>query len=232
MTTAETACVAPVVVVTIEVARQAAKNNNYLIIDPDSGQAVIVDPAWQLDKIENALAQTGSRLAGILITHSHPDHIDLAARLAALYDCPIWMSRREIQLSGFHSPHLMPVDLDPWSIGAMRIEPLSTPGHTPGSVCFLVGDNVFTGDVLFPEGCGICPGLEAAHDMFASLQLLKARLAPDTRIFPGHTYIFPPGQRFSDVLRRNKYLRFTDKDAFAAFRLRPGQDRRKQMRFR
>jgi hydroxyacylglutathione hydrolase len=216
----------------IRVARQMMKNNNYLVVDPASGLAVLVDPAWELDRIEAELARTGATLRGILITHSHPDHIDLARTLAALHGCPIWMSRQEIAASRFTAPQLVAIDETPWSVGALRIEPILTPGHTPGCTCYLIGENLFTGDVLFAEGCGICPDVEAAWQMYDSLERLKRRLAPGTRIFPGHTYARPPGQRFSDVLNYNLYLHFPDRDAFAGFRLRKGQSARQLLNFR
>ncbi|UXY16188.1 MBL fold metallo-hydrolase [Chitiniphilus purpureus] len=216
----------------IKVARQVMKNNNYLIVDPASQQAVLVDPAWQIDKIHAALASTRSTLSGILLTHAHFDHIDLAQPLAEFYNCPIWMSRREIEASGFHARQLVAIDETPWWVGGMRIEPILTPGHTPGCMCYLIGNNLFTGDVLFIEGCGICNGPDAAFEMFESLELLKARLHPDTHVFPGHTYLRPPGQRFADVLGHNMYLHFPDRHAFAAFRLRKGQSESRLLDFR
>jgi hydroxyacylglutathione hydrolase len=216
----------------ITVARQMMKNNNYLVVDPVSRQAVVVDPAWEIDKVHAALSASQSSLGGILVTHAHFDHIDLAARLSDIHDCPVWMSPAEIAASGFRARRLVPIDESPWFVGAMRIVPILTPGHTPGCVCYLIGDNLFSGDVLFAEGCGICANVEAAHAMYDSLERLKSQLAPHTRVYPGHTYVRPPGQRFSDVLNHNMYLHFPDRDAFAAFRLRKGQSVQQLMNFR
>ncbi|MET0497713.1 MAG: MBL fold metallo-hydrolase [Steroidobacteraceae bacterium] len=210
-------------VLLLKVSRQQMKNNNYLVVDPLSRQAVVVDPAWQLEKIEEGLAQVQATLSGILLTHAHFDHVDLAKPLAELYNCPIWMSEREIAASGFNAPQLVGIESAPWFVGNMCIRPIATPGHTPGCVCYAIGDNLFTGDVLFAEGCGVCSGLDAAYDMFDSLELLKAQVAPQTHVFPGHTYVRPPGQRFAELQRWNMYLQFTDRDSFAAYRLRKGQ---------
>lgn len=218
-------------VVVLEMRRHFMANYNYLVVDPISREAVIVDPAWQPEKIDQALADTRARLRGILITHSHPDHVDLAKPLARRHECPIWMSKAEVAASGFDAPQLRVLDERPWSVGQMLIEPLFTPGHTPGCVCYLIEDNVFTGDVLFAEGCGACLDVPAAHDMFASLQALKARLPPHTRVFPGHSYGKPPGQRMSQLLRDNLYLQFANPHSFAAFRLRSGQDLLKMFTF-
>jgi hydroxyacylglutathione hydrolase len=211
-------------IIVLDMYCQFLRNYNYVVVDPGSRQAVIVDPAWQMEKIDQALMNMQAILSGILITHSHPDHIHLAKPIAEKLNCPIWMSREEVAASGFRSSQLRCIDTSPWPVGQMLIEPILTPGHTPGCICYLVGDNLFTGDVLFAEGCGMCPDAEAAHAMFASLQKLKARLKPQTRIFPGHCYGKPPGQTLSQLLRDNIYLHFPDKDSFAAFRLRGGQD--------
>ena len=218
-------------VIVLAVRHEAMKNFNYLVVDPDSLQAVIVDPAWEIDKIDRALADAQATLSGILLTHAHHDHIDLAKPLAEQYGCPIWMSNAEIKASGFSARQLTGIDSRPWPVGQMLIEPIFTPGHTPGSTCYLIGENLFTGDVLFAEGCGICPDVPAAHAMFASLEHLKSRLVPRTRVFPGHSYGQPPGRTMAQLQRENIYLQFSDKDSFAAFRLRRGQERARLFNF-
>lgn len=219
-------------VTVLEMSHQFMKNYNYLVVDPGSRQAVIVDPAWQIEKVDQALVETKSILRGVLITHSHPDHIHLAKPLAEKYACPIWMSRQEIASSGFKAAQLVGIDSTPWSVGDMLIQPILTPGHTPGCVCYLIGDNLFTGDVLFAEGCGICPDDRAAGEMYESLNQLKKQIQPDIRIFPGHSYGKPPGQFFVTLFHYNIYLQFTNKDAFTAFRLRSGQNKKKMFDFR
>lgn len=219
-------------VVVLEVHYQFMKNYNYLIVDPLSRQAVVVDPAWQIDVIDQALEDAAATLSGVLITHSHADHINLAKTVSVKYDCPIWMSKTEIAQSGFTAPQLIAIDETPWLVGNMRIKPIATPGHTPGCICYLIGDNLFTGDVLFAEGCGICPDVPGAHAMYASLMHLKSLLKPETRIFPGHSYGKVPGQTFSHLLQENIYLQFRDKESFTAFRLRSGQNKLKMFNFR
>ncbi len=218
-------------VVVLKMCCEQMKNYTYLVVDPVSRQAVIVDPAWEMEKIDQALIETQATLSGVLITHSHPDHVHLAEPIAAKYECPIWMSKEEIADSGFNARRLVGIDSTQWAIGRMFIEPILTPGHTPGCMCYLIGGNAFTGDVLFAEGCGICPDIKAAHTMFASLKILKSRLRPETRIFPGHSYGVPPGQELSQLLKENVYLQFTDQHSFAAFRLRGGQNVAKMFNF-
>jgi hydroxyacylglutathione hydrolase len=218
-------------VTVLRMSNRSMVNYNYLVVDPISRKAVIVDPAWQIDKIDQALVKAGASLSGVLITHSHQDHIHLAKPLASKYKCPIWMSENEIAISNFSDKQLIPIDETPWSVGQLLIQPILTPGHTPGCICYLIGDNLFTGDVLFAEGCGLCSDTHAAYDMYTSLEKLKNRLAPHTQIFPGHSYGRSPGQQFSRLLRENMYLQFTTRETFAAFRLRSGQDRVKMFNF-
>ena len=196
------------------------KNFNYLVVDPDSERAVIVDPAWQIEKVDRALTEARAVLSGILLTHSHPDHVNLADPLSQRYGCPIWMSNAEIEFSGYNAGRLIGHEGSAWQVGGLAICPIATPGHTPGSTCYLIDDNLFTGDVLFYEGCGMCPDVQGAHAMFASLERLKKHVGPATRVFPGHSYGMPPGQPFAQLLKDNIYLQFRDKNAFAAFRLR------------
>ena len=210
-------------VIVLDVRSSFMKNYNYVVVDPISRRAVVIDPAWEMEKIERALGDAGATLSGVLITHSHADHIHLARPLAEKYECPIWMSNEEISASGYRSGRLIGVDTQAWLVGEMLIEPMFTPGHTPGCFCYLIGDNLFTGDVLFAESCGGCPDTQAAHAMFSSLENLKLRLKPHTRIFPGHSFGKPPGQIMAELVRENVYLQFSDRESFATYRMRSGK---------
>ncbi|MGD0830336.1 MAG: MBL fold metallo-hydrolase [Terracidiphilus sp.] len=208
-------------IVTLEMHSASMTNFSYLV--SDGGHAVLIDPAWEMDKIRQALSATAVRLSAVLLTHSHSDHVNLARSVEEKYDCPIWMSHHEITASGFYARNLIGIDESPRTIGSMLIEPILTPGHTPGSLCFRIGNNLFTGDVLFAEGCGYCENLEAAYAMYASLEKLKGGILPQTRIYPGHSFGKPPGQSISQVREDNMYLHFSSPESFAAFRLRAGQ---------
>jgi hydroxyacylglutathione hydrolase len=219
-------------VVTLHTRNWFMQNYTYLVVDPATDQAVIVDPAWEIKKITGAVTDARATVRGILVTHSHFDHVRLARPLSAIYDCPIWMSTVEIADSGFRARRLVGIGAEAWTVGRMLIEPILTPGHTPGSTCYLIGSDLFTGDVLFAEGCGWCHDTPAAHAMFTSLEHLKTRLAPDTRVFSGHSYGAPPGQPMSRLRRSNIYLQFPTKESFAAYRLRRRQSWVKMLQFR
>jgi glyoxylase-like metal-dependent hydrolase (beta-lactamase superfamily II) len=174
----------------------------YLIGDRETGEAVAIDPAYQVDDLLQILALDGMRLTGVLATHHHPDHIGgslMGHRIAGLQELltrqsvPVHVHREEADfvrrvtgvsdsdLVAHHSGDMVPV-------GSVGIEALHTPGHTPGSQCFLVDGMLVAGDTLFLEGCGRTdlPGSDP-EAMWESLQRL-ASLPDDVAVFPGHRY--------------------------------------------
>ena len=200
-------------------------NYTYVVANRDTGQALLVDPAWELETITDALARMRLQARGILLTHSHFDHVNLVAPLVELFDLDVWMSRDEIDAYGFSCPNLRAVeDATPFWAAGLRVVPWLTPGHSAGSACFYTGGNVFSGDTLFTEGCGMCSGAGAdPRQMFESLRRLKARCAPGDRIFPGHSFGREPGRTFGELLDENVYLSIPSYEAFYAFRMRAGQ---------
>ena len=212
-------------VVTMRVCKGIYVNYSYLGMDGATGASFLVDPAWELTKVENAIRESGTRCAFMLLTHAHPDHVDLADELATRYEIPVYMSKREIDRYQFRCRNLRALeDKETIAIGSGAITSILTPGHTYGSMCFLFEGNLFTADTLFTEGCGMCIGEGAdPADLFHSIQRLKAMIPPETKIFPGHSYGQPPGQAFSRLLNQNIYLQFEKKEDFIAYRMRSGQ---------
>jgi hydroxyacylglutathione hydrolase len=135
------------------------------------------------------------------------------------------MSRVEIEYYNFRCFGLVPVEDQQWiSFGQTGITPILTPGHTAGGLCFRIENNLFTGDTLFAEGCGIC--MDRGADpvaMYDSLQRLKSIIPPQTLVYPGHSYGTPPGQSFKHILANNVYLHFDKVQDFVAYRMRKGQ---------
>lgn len=195
-------------------------NYNYLVFDPLTREAVVIDPAWQMDVLTSAVAAQQLILKGVLLTHSHYDHIHLAIQVAEWYQCPMWMHSAEIAFSQFQHPQLVAIEEQPWQMGRFTIQPVLTAGHTPGSCCYLIENDLFTGDTLFNEGCGFCANPQDAAVLYQSLQKLKSLCRSDTRIFPGHVYYAPVGQLFSAVMQSNVYLHFATAKQFTDFLLR------------
>lgn len=199
------------------------KNYSYVALNLQSKEAIVVDPAWEIEKIEMALED--HILTGIILTHAHFDHVHLVAPLVKKYRCLVWMGSKEITHSGFYSPGLIPIEKSvPFQVAGMTIIPFLTPGHTPGSMCYLIENNIFTGDTLFSEGCGACFGTEGnPKQLYESLQYLKREVLDNTLVFPGHSFGVAPGQTFGSLLHSNIYLDIKNEDDFVAYRMRKGQ---------
>jgi len=217
----------PVSVHPVRVRRGPIINTCYVLVDEAGGadNALIIDPAWEEDTIELALRNLNVRLTGIILTHSHLDHVDLAPALANRHHCPVYMSRDEIAASGFNCRGLEACE-DGQLIGPGRVmvKAVATPGHTIGSMCFLTDDALFSGDTLFMEGCGLPtePGGDV-DSLYESLLRLKRIVPRHCRVMPGHKYTLPLGLTMAEVTDRNVYLAMPTAEHFRGFRQRAGQ---------
>lgn len=214
-----------VIVQTLKVSQLNITNYCYVILDESSKKAIIVDPAWQFEIIEKKLKDNNSSLLAILLTHSHFDHVNLAGHLAKKHKCMVFMSKIEIEYYRFRCPNLIAIE----EFGALHFSdfavlPILTPGHTKGGLCYLIENNLFTGDTLFFEGCGICIGNGAdPNDMFDSVLFLKHNIPLKTRVYPGHSYGQEPGPTFGYLIENNIYMHFRTRRDFIAYRMRDNQ---------
>jgi hydroxyacylglutathione hydrolase len=143
--------------------------------------AAVVDPGEAAPVLE-ALEEKGLRLQAILVTHHHPDHAGGIRELTDRFPAPVYGGRRE-PISGLTRPVQ---EGDRVATPSLGLSVWETPGHTAGSVCYLGGGNVFTGDTLFAGGCGrLFEG--TAEEMYHSLARLS-RLPGETRVFCAHEY--------------------------------------------
>ena len=197
------------------------RNFAYLIGDRQTGDAVVVDPAYAAGDLLDALEADGMHLSGVLVTHHHPDHVGGSmmgfelkglAELIERVSVPVHVNSKEAQfvsrITGIPMSDLTSHEHgDRVSVGAIDIELLHTPGHTPGSQCFLLDGRLVAGDTLFLEGCGRTdfPGGDS-DEIFRSLQKL-AQLPGDPTVFPGHWYSLEPSASLSEVKRSNYVYR-------------------------
>ncbi|MEW9701794.1 MBL fold metallo-hydrolase [Paenibacillus sp. SI8] len=209
----------------LKLRNRKAINFTYLIVDHHTRQVAIIDPSWELDKIESTLHMVNGHLTTILLTHSHYDHVNLVNRLLEKYNPQVYLSQQEIHFYNFECDNLHPFeDNEVIMLGDTQISCMLTPGHTYGSACFLISNHLFTGDTIFIEGCGICTTVGGdPEQMFHSIQRIKSAINPKVQIFPGHSFGKNPGYTLDYLLKQNIYFQFINKEHFIMFRMRKGQ---------
>jgi glyoxylase-like metal-dependent hydrolase (beta-lactamase superfamily II) len=203
------------------IARQMV-NFVYLIGDRETGEAVVIDPAYDPAGILDVLAADGMRLTGALATHYHPDHVggsmmgfEIAGvhQLLELASVPVHVQADEAPLVQ-KVTELTDADLvshaggDVVMVGEIPIELVHTPGHTPGSQCFMVDGALVSGDTLFLEGCGRTdlPGGDPVA-LYHSLTHTLSKVPDDAILFPGHMYSPANAASMGDTRRVNFVFR-------------------------
>ena len=195
------------------------RNFAYLVGDRDTGDCVVVDPAYAAGDLADIAENDGLKLSGVLVTHHHPDHIGGSMmgftlrgvrELLEQTTVPVHVNDQEktwvADVTGIAPSELTAHGHgDKLSVGAFDIEFLHTPGHTPGSQCFLVEDKLIAGDTLFIDGCGRTdfPGGDS-DTMFRSLRYL-ADMTINPEVYPGHWYS-PDPHASLDTIRDNNYV--------------------------
>jgi hydroxyacylglutathione hydrolase len=207
-------------------------NFAYLIGDRRAGQALIVDPAYAVDDLLAVAAQDGMDVVGVLASHHHPDHvggslagytIEGVSHLLAQQPVPVHAHHDEVasirKITGAESGDVIGHDSgDVVTVGEVPVQLLHTPGHTPGSQCFLVDGLLVSGDTLFLEGCGRTdlPGSDP-EAMYRSLQRL-ASLPDETAVFPGHRYSMPSSGTMDAIKQLNMVFKpATEQEWLAIF---------------
>lgn len=166
------------------------QNFNYLIGDPAAGECVWVDPAWEVDRLLKIAKADGFQITKILLTHNHFDHIGGVEEVVKATGASVYIHPDDE--APVRKPAVRIVAATPgleFKIGNLKATVLHTPGHTPGSTCYLIDDlHLVTGDTLFQGNCGRCdlPGSDPKK-LFESLQRLRG-LDPSTKVYPGHDY--------------------------------------------
>lgn len=212
-------------------------NLAYLIGSRSTREALVVDPAWSVDALLDRAEADGMKVVGALVTHYHQDHvggsifgmeIEGVSRLLARAPVPIYVNEHEAEgtrrITGASASDLVSKSGgDALELGALRVRLLHTPGHTPGSQCFLVEEagqpgRLVSGDTLFLGSCGRVdlPGSDP-EEMYRSLNEKLKRLPDETLLYPGHLYSAEPWGRLGDEKRTNPFLRVASLDQFLMF---------------
>jgi len=212
-------------------------NFAYLIGSLATREALLVDPAWSVDALLDQAERDGMRVTGALVTHYHQDHvggeifgmnIEGLTRLLARAPMPIHANEHEAaglrKVTGISASDVSVRRAgDVIELGAIRVRLLHTPGHTPGSQCFLVEEagqagRLVSGDTLFLGSCGRVdlPGSDV-EAMYHSLNGTLKALPDETLLYPGHLYSPDPVDTMGHQKRSNPYLRVTSLEQFLMF---------------
>lgn len=187
------------------------ENCTYLV--SEGKNALLIDPAWDMNFIEHTLKQKGLELLAVFFTHGHFDHVKEAETLLKTHGLKAYLEQHDVMLSGLPAEVLQPYSGEQnLKIGPFNIHIIPTPGHTAGGVCLQIGDALFTGDTLFPGACGrVDLPSSDAREMRKSL-LKLSKLPDDTRIFAGHSYGGKCSSYISAERLNNPFMRNAIKD--------------------
>ncbi|ACC97929.1 Beta-lactamase family protein [Elusimicrobium minutum Pei191] len=160
---------------------------NCTYIVRQKSEAVVIDPSWDMNEIEKNL--NGLKVAAVFFTHGHFDHVKDVEPFLRKLSVKAFIEENDVVLSGLPRDILQPFEGDSKiKAGGFDMEILHTPGHSEGSVCIKIGNNLFTGDTLFPGACG---RVDLPHSnprkMRHSLYRLSS-LQEDTNVYSGHGY--------------------------------------------
>ena len=197
------------------------ENFVYLIKDLKTNRAAVVDPAWDVPTILAQAKKQGATITDILLTHSHHDHINGIEQILEQYDAQLHLAKAEADFWGKDINHpALHHGGDIIELGDTEIKLLHTPGHTPGSACYQLGNDLITGDTMFVFGCGRCDLSGGDPEMMHNtLQHMARDLPAETRILPGHNYSVTPTSTLGAEIDGNPFLHFDDTADFVEYRM-------------
>jgi hydroxyacylglutathione hydrolase len=169
----------------LQIAVGQMANFTYILADEENGEAAVIDPSWDLDKIVQTLKKNNWRAKYIINTHTHFDHVIGNEQMAELTGAKI-VQHKNSQLE----KDIAVSDGDTIKLGSIMLRVLYTPGHSKDSICLLLDDQfIFTGDTLFVGNCGRVdlPGSDV-KEMYDSLFNRLAKLDENLILYPGHNY--------------------------------------------
>ncbi|MEO6570420.1 MAG: MBL fold metallo-hydrolase [Ilumatobacteraceae bacterium] len=189
----------------------------YAIGDRSTGECVLVDPAYDPAGLVDTVMADGMTVTGVLATHYHADHVggsifghDIAGIVGLLdtVSCPVHVQRDEVpwitRTTGVTDADLTAHESgDVVTVGGVEIRLVHTPGHTPGSQCFLVEGKLVSGDTLFLDGCGRTDLPGSDHTLMIESLRRLATIDDDVVLYPGHRYSLASSASMATVKQTN-----------------------------
>lgn len=189
--------------------------NCYIVMDEDTKDAVLIDIGGDEDDVIEILEDLEAKPLAILLTHGHVDHISGVMPFKKKYDVPVYLNNKDEELmlantyiygnfgvgkkADFHLN-----DGDELVFQSINVKVIETPGHTPGGVCFLINDYVFTGDTLFYGSVGRSDLTGGDHiELINSIKEKLMVLSEDTNVASGHG----PMSTIAKEKRNNPFIR-------------------------
>jgi hydroxyacylglutathione hydrolase len=204
------------------------QNYVYLLGSTETRKAAVVDAAWEIDTILKIAQHDEMEITHAFVTHTHPDHvgggfagmeIDGVTELLQKCKAKVVVHKAEAEfIKGLSSSDMIKTDNgDKVDVGDIEVQLMHTPGHTPGSQCFLVENRVVSGDTLFIDACGRVdfPGGNPEQMYYSLTQKLMA-LPDEMILFPGHNYAPLKHATMGEQKRTNPYLKFSSLKQFLA----------------
>ena len=158
-------------------------NNGYIVSCPETGEGILIDTPAEPELLLNDIGDV--EIKAILITHNHQDHLLGFDEITSKVDAPVGIAPADAGPLP-KSPDIDLLDGQAVKFGNHELRMLSTPGHTDGATCFLVGKHLFSGDTLFPGGPGRTRSPEALTQIIDSITSKLLSLPDDTAVYPGH----------------------------------------------
>ena len=168
----------------------AYQTNCYIIHDDSCKTCCIIDPGYEADIILDKLEDLGLTVEAILLTHGHFDHVGAVKDIAAETGCRVYLCPEDLSMPPMFTAGKLYYthtygEGDTLTLAGLTFQVIHTPGHTPGSVCLMVGNTLFSGDTLFAGSCG---RTDIGGDWATILKSLRrlANMEADFTVYPGH----------------------------------------------
>ncbi len=180
--------------------------NTYILACCQSKETIIIDPGGEEDKINHLLTKHHLKPRFIINTPGHPDHIESNAVISKKYNIPICLHELDASFYQIHSDMKLH-DQENINVGTQELKIIHTPGHTPGSICLLIENHLFSGDTLFVGDAGRTdlPGGNL-NTLIKSIEHKIIILPPETILYPGHDYGDTPTSTIAREIKENIYI--------------------------